>query len=234
MLAIYRREMSAFFTSPIAYIFLAVFNVFAGLFLTQTCLTMKTTNMTLLFANMFLILLFLIPILTMKLLSEEKKQRTDQCLLTSPASVLSIVMGKYLAALTVFLCAIAVFLIYAIILSAFSPIIWSVFFGNLIGIFLLGVAFISVGLFISSLTENQVIAAIGSFVVMMLMYLIDIFASTVSNTAIQAILFKLSLYQRYTEFTTGLLNISSILFFISIAAIFNFLTVRVIERRRWN
>ena len=234
MSAIFRREMSAYFTSPTAYIYLAVFNLFAGLFFTMNNLSYATTDMSGLFSSMFLIFLFLIPILTMRLMSEDRKQKTDQCLLTSSVSLTGIVLGKYFAALAVFAISLLTFLLYAVILAAFSPVVWSVIFGNILGVLLLGAAFISVGIFVSSLTENQVIAAIGGFVAMMLLYIIDMLASFISNTTIQGLLNRLAFYSKYYEFTTGVFNFSSILFFISTAVIFLFLTVRVLEKRRWS
>ena len=106
--AIYRREMNAFFTSGLAYVFLAVYFLFSGYFFYQGTLTQATTDTSPMFSAMFLVILFLIPILTMRLLSEEKKQKTDQGLLTAPVGLWSIVLGKYLAALTLFVIAVSI------------------------------------------------------------------------------------------------------------------------------
>lgn len=231
--AIYRRELQAYFTSPIAYIFLAVFNVFAGFYFYMTSIYMRTSDMSGTFGNMFMIMLFLMPILTMKLLSEERRQKTDQCLLTSPASLGEIVIGKYLASLTVFAISLVCFVLYAVILSGFVALEWTVFVGNLLGLFLLGGSFLSVGLLVSSLTENQVIAAIAGFLAMMVLYMVDVVSYQISNTLIKNLLMALSFYSRYSEFTTGIFNLSSVLYFISASVIFNFLTIRVLERRRW-
>lgn len=234
MTAIYRREMSAFFTSPMAYIYFGVFCFFGGVFLTQTSLTANTTSLSMVFTNMFVIIIFLIPILTMKLFSEEKKQRTDQGLLTAPVSLTGIVMGKYLAALTVFAMSNIIFIVYGLIFSAYSSFSWPVVFGNILGVLLVGVALISIGLFVSSLTENQLIAAIGGIVINLLLYMIDVFAQTVPNAFVGSLLLRFSLYKKYNSFAAGILDINSIIFFISIAVVFNFLTVKVLERRRWN
>lgn len=234
MSAVYRREMSAFFTSPMAYIYFGVFCFFSGIFLTQTSLTRNTTSMSMVFTNMFVIIIFLIPVLTMKLFSEEKKQRTDQGLLTAPVSITGIVMGKYLAALSVFSLANVIFIIYGIIFSIYSSFSWSVLLGNILGVLLVGTALISIGIFVSSLTENQLIAAIGGIVINLLLYMIDVFAQTVSSAALGSILLRFSLYKKYSNFASGMLDINSIVFFISIAAVFNFLTIKVLERRRWN
>ena len=231
--AIFRREMNAFFTSPIAYVYFAVFNVFAGIFFFSYCIASGTTDMSGIFMNMFTILLFLIPVLTMKLLSEERKQKTDQCLLTSPVSLTGIVLGKYLAALCVYAISLITFLVYALVISAYAPLNWAVIAGNIVGLFLLGAAFISIGLFISGLTENQILAVIGTFVVLMIIFFSYYFADSINNTLVKKIITVVSFQSRYEKFTTGVFSITGMLFFVSVAVIFNFLAIRTLERRRW-
>ena len=128
--------------------------------------TANSTDVTPVFSSLFLILLILIPLLTMRLLSEEKKQKTDQLLLTSPVSLSGLVYGKFLAAFCIYAMGIAVTLVYSVILAGFASPQWMVVAGNILGALLLGFAMISIGLFISSLTENQMIAAVGSFAAM--------------------------------------------------------------------
>lgn len=232
--AIYRREIGAFFSSGIAYVFLAVFYVFAGYFFSINTLAVGTTNMSGMFANLFLIIIFLIPILTMRLFSEEKKQKTEQGLLTAPVSLTSIVLGKYFAALTLFTIGISIVFVYGFILSLFGTVAWLTLLSNFIALFLLGAAFSAVGVFISSLTENQVIAAVGGFVCLMMLYMIDVIAYSVNVTWLQNFLYDMSFYSRYYEFTCGIFNLSSVLFYLSTAVLFNFFTVRVFEKRRWS
>ncbi len=232
--AIYRREIGAFFSSGIAYVFLAVFYVFAGYFFSVTTLAVGSANMAGMFSNLFLIIIFLIPILTMRLFSEEKKQKTEQGLLTAPVSLTSIVLGKYFAALTLFTIGISIVFVYGFILSLFGTVQWLTLVSNFLALFLLGAAFSAVGVFISSLTENQVIAAVGSFVCLMMLYMIDVIASTVSVAWLQEFLYDMSFYSRYYEFTCGIFNLSSVLFYVSTAVLFNFFTVRVFEKRRWS
>ncbi len=232
--AIYRREVGAFFTSSIAYVFLAVFYVFSGYFFYVNTLAAGTASMSGVFSNLFLIIVFLIPILTMRLFSEEKKQKTEQGLLTAPVSLTSIVLGKYFAAMTLFLVGVSVVFVYGFILSIFGTVEWATLVSNYLALVLLGAAFTAVGLFVSSLTENQVVAAVGGFVCLMLLYMIDVIASSVSVSWLQTILYDLSYYSRYYEFTCGIFNLSSVLFYISTAALFNFFTVRIFEKRRWS
>ena len=165
--AIYRREIGAFFSSGIAYIFLAVFYLFAGYFFYASSLYSATTDMSGLFSSLFMVIVFLIPILTMRLFSEELKQKTDQGLLTAPVSLPGIVLGKYFAALTLYTIGIAIVMLYGMILSFFGEVAWGIVFANFLAMFLLGAAFIAVGLFVSALTENQIIAAVGGFVALM-------------------------------------------------------------------
>ena len=225
--------MGAFFTSGVAYVFLSVFFLLSGIFFFNGVIGSGTTNTSPLFSSMFIIVLFLIPILTMKLLSEEKKNRTDQGLLTAPVGLWSIVLGKYLAALTLFIIAESIVFIYAVVLSYLGTVAWAPLLGNYFAMLLLGAAFIAIGLFISSLTENQMAAAVASMVVLLLLYLLDSITSIISNEILKKGLSALSFYSRYIEFTGGVFSLPSVVFFLSVAFFFNFLTVRVLDKRRW-
>ncbi len=231
--AIYRREVGAYFSSAIAYIFLGVFYLMSGYFFYSTSLYSATTDMSGLFSSLFLVVVFLIPILTMRQFSEELRQKTDQGLLTAPISLTSIVMGKYFATLTLYTIGISIIFLYGLILSFFGTVAWGIVFANFLALFLLGAAFIAISLLISSLTENQIVAAVAGFVSLMLCYFIDVIAGFVKVEFLANLLSKLSFYTRFYEFTCGLFNLTSVLFYLSAAVIFNFLTVRVFERRRW-
>ncbi len=232
--AIFRREMKAYFTSPIAYIFIAVFYIYTGYFFVMGNIYSGTIEMSNLFATVFTIMMFMLPLLTMRLFSEEKKQKTEQALLTAPVNLFEIVFGKYLAAMVVFLISMAIYIVYALVLYGFAgSLSIATFLGNMLGLLLLGMAFVSAGIFASVLTENQIVSAIVGFIFNMLMYMIDVIASSVTIAPIKSVLQSLSFYTRYYEFTTGIINIGSVIFFLSVAFIFNFLTVRVLEKRRW-
>ena len=178
--------------------------------------------------------MFIIPLLTMRSMSEEKKQKTDQLLLTSPIKLGNLVIGKFLAAFIIYCIALAITVVYSIILAVYETPEWSVVVGNIFGALLLGAALIAIGVFISSLTENQLIAAIGSFAVMMFIMMIDSFASLIPVEFISNILLKIAFMTRYTDFVNGILNFANVLFFLSIAVIFNFFTVRILEKKRWS
>ena len=232
--AIYRREIGAYFTSSIAYIFLAVFWFFSGLFFLQNCLMMATTDMSGMYQNMFLVILILIPVLTMRMFSEEKKQRTEQGLLTAPVSLGEIVFGKYFAALTLYTLGILMPFIYGLILSKFGAVEWGTVFANFLAQFLLGAAFIAIGGLVSALTENQIASAVLAFVVLMVFYMIDLVANSMSEGKIRNVLEQLGFFRRYFAITCGLFNVPTIIFYLSFAVIFNYLTIRVFERRRWS
>ncbi|NLK70785.1 MAG: ABC transporter [Clostridiales bacterium] len=232
--AIFRREIGAYFNSSIAYVFLAVFFVYSGFSFWATSLLASTADMTGVFTVVFLALIFLIPILTMRLFSEEKKQKTEQCLLTAPISLGAMVCGKYFAALALYTIGISIFFVYALILSYFGAVAWGMVLSNFLALFLVGAAFVSVGTFISALTENQVVAAVTGVITLMLLWLFDSAATLVNIEFIAKLLMSLSFYSRYAEFTSGLFNLSSVLFYVSTVVIFLFLTVRVYEKRRWS
>ena len=234
MSAIFRRELGAFFTSGIAYVFLAVFYLLAGLFFYMYTLSSSTTDMSGMFSMLFAVIIFLIPILTMKSFSEEKKQKTEQGLLTAPVGLGGIVLGKYFATILMYIFGVSIVLIYALIISYFGSVDWGILFSNYLALILLGAAFIAIGMFISSLTENQVVAAVGGICSLLFLCLVDILTNYISIDFITDFLNSISFYNKYYEFTCGIFNLSSVLFYISTAVIFNFLTVTVFEKRRWS
>lgn len=239
MPAIIKREISSYFTSPLGYVFLAVFYGFSGLFLWMNCLATGSAEIAGVFVLMFFIMMILIPVLTMRTMADDKRQKTDQLTLTSPVSLFGLVMGKFLAAFFVFFCAVLILLVYAVFMSAAviksgNEFAWATFWGNFVGMILIGGVFISVGIFISNLTENQMIAAIGSIGANIVLCLFDIISNYIPVEGIRNVINSLSVFYKYEEFTVGIFSLKNILFFVSLIVIFNFLTMRFIERRRWS
>ena len=237
--SIYRREMGAFFTSGAAYVFLAVFYLVSGIFFFNGVISQSTTDTSAMFSSMFYIVIFLIPVLTMRLLSEEKKNKTDQGLLTAPIGLWEIVLGKYFAALTLFIIAESIVFVYSLILSYLGTVVWSTLLGNYFAMLFLGAAFIAVGLFISSLTENQMASAVASIVALFLIYLSEMLVTNFDGegkikTLIYKVVTAFAFYSRYIEFTQGIFSLPSVVFFLSTAFLFNFFTVRVLEKKRWS
>lgn len=234
MFAIYMRELKSYFLTPIGYIFCGMFLVVSGMAFSQcTLLAQSTSSIGEYFLWMMVIFSILIPLLTMKLFSEDRKTRTDQILLTSPVSVTGIVMGKYLAALTVFGATfVANSFNFVLLFKYGTPNMTSIFM-NIFGIFLLGAAFIAIGLLLSSMTENQLIAAVSAMGVNVAMLLISLLAGEVESSFWRTVIKWFSVIDRFTPFTNQMLDVSAIVYYISLAAIALFLTTRVIEKRRW-
>lgn len=233
MIAVLKREFYAYFRTPLGYVLVSAMYLFTGYYFFVYNIYANTTETTGLFSMLFSVVLFFVPVLTMRLLSEERRMKTDQTLLTSPVSRFRIVIAKYLAALGVYVLAISGTLLMALILEYYSSPEWSVILGNFIGLTLLGVALIAVCLFISSLTENQVVAAVGGFAVSLLLILLDAMQNVVSSDVMRVLLRHMSFNGRYQGFTLGIAALADITFFISMAAFFIAMTVVVLERRRW-
>jgi ABC-2 type transport system permease protein len=233
VVAILKREIGAYFTAPIGYVFIAVCMLTSGLFFYIFSLAQGSTDMSSVFQFMFFILMIFVPVLTMRLMSEEKRQKADQLLLTAPVSLFGLITGKFLSAYAVFLLGMAVLPVYGMVLSFFVQISWMTLWGNFTGIILLGTVYVSLGLFISALTENQMIAAIGTMFLNLAMFLFNALAMVIPVDFIANIFKSISIYDRYIEFTAGIFKLSNVIFLISVAAVFLFLTMRVVERRRW-
>lgn len=233
MKAIFKKEINSYFNSPLGFVFIAVFVLVTAMFFSLYNLFQGVGDITYIFSNITLLLVLLIPVLTMRSFAEEKNKRTDQLLLTCPISVVSIVAGKFLAAFAVFALALAVTLIYPAIISIYTDVAWITVIGNYFGFFCMGAAFIAIGIFISSLTENLLISAIGSFGALFVIYLMDWVSATVENPVIAAVTNAISVTARFPDFAMGVINIPNVLYFISVVAIFGLLTVLQIEKRRW-
>lgn len=234
MVAILKRELSSYFNSAVAYVVMAVYFLFSGLFFSMICVENDSASLTYVFGNMFIIILFVIPIITMKTFSEEKRQRTDQALLTSPTSLFEIVMGKFLGAFILFALCSLIFVVYALVISFFTTPDWAVVLCTYFGLLLLGAALIAIDVFISVLTESMIISAVAGMGVGLLIYMLSNLSSYITVDWIAAIVKKIDFLTYYTNFTYGMLNLTDIVFFLSVTGLFLFFTARVLEKRRWS
>lgn len=234
MLAVFKRDLKAYFTSPLGYVFIAAFLAVMNAFFYIYNVAQAYSQLASVFNFMVYTLIFVTPLLTMRLFSEEFKQKTDQLLLTSPVKVRSIVFGKFLAALAIFAIALAVTLLYVIIIASHGQPNVRELLANYLAIFCVAAAFISIGVFISSLTENQLVSAILTLAVFLILYLIDTSGFGAQNAFLNNLLYSISLFVRYTTISNGVLAFSDLVFYISVAAIFIFATTRVIEKKRWS
>ena len=233
--AILKRELGAYFSSATAYVVMAVYSFFSGLFFNFYVFSQNSTSLTYVFSNMFYIIMFLIPIITMKSFAEEKRQKSDQALLTSPCSLTEIVAGKFLGAFVMYTICTAIFLIYAVVISFFAQPQWSVILCTFLGTLLLGGSLIAINVFISVLTESQVVAAVLGMGVGLLISMMGYFVSLASGVEwLRIALEKISFMSYYENFTYGILSITDVVFFLSVIALFLFFTVRALEKRRWS
>lgn len=235
MFAIYKREMRSYFTTPIGYVFLSVFLIVSGAVFSYTTFFSMSSEVTPFFSTMLLCYIILLPLLTMKLFTDEKKQKTEQLLLTAPVSLFSIVFGKFLAAYTVFGCTALFSCFYFFLLSFYGSVHAALLFGNLIAILLVGMAFIAVGTFVSAITETQLSSAILTISIllgfMLLTYLCDFLPD---SYWLRYVIESLSLFYRFQSFTNGIFDFVALFYYLSVTALALFLTVRVFDRRRFH
>ena len=287
MTAIYKRELKSYFCSVTGYMFCAFMLLFAGIYTMAVNINSAYANFEYVLSNMSFIFIIIIPVLTMRVISEERKQRTDTLLYSLPVSMTKVVVSKYHAMLTVLAVPVLVMGLYPLVLSLFGKVNFLSAYSALVGFFLLGAGLISMGLFASSLTENQALSAGIAFLIVLINYFITSFAYYLSSTAaaslialaimvlalvvivyvltkefslsasvaiigegilffvyyafpekleglFPAIIEKLSLFERFNIFTQGIFDISSVIYLVAVSAVFVFLTVQSMEKRRWS
>lgn len=235
MRTIFKREFSAFFRSPVAYVVIGMFIVITGLFFWLYNIRSGSPYFGSTLNSISLFLIFFAPIITMKLFAEEKKNGTEVLLRTAPVSMWGIVLGKFLAAYSVFAIMVGITVIFPVIMTFIItgtfPIAETI--GAYIGFLLVGAVFVSIGLFTSSLTENQIVAAVSGIVLSLVTYLMSSLGSTIGGTVGSALMW-LSPLAKFTDFASGLFNFASLIFYISFTLVMIFITTMNMERKRWN
>ena len=287
MTAVYRRELRAFFSGAMGFVFIAFCMVVVGIYASIISFGSGYPNFEYVLSSSTFVFLLLIPILTMRSFSEERRQKIDQLLFSPPLRSTSVVMGKYLAMLTVLAIPVAFFCLYPLVFSLYGQVSYASAYASILAFFLLGCALVSIGMFVSSITENQLVAALLSFAVLLLSYLMTALSSFLSSSAytsmlafllvavvvsvivyvmtrnailsvalcvilgaipvtvrlaaptamegaFQKLLNTLSLFDRMASFTGGILDLEAVVYYISVSALFVFLTVQSMEKRRWS
>ena len=233
MLAIFKKELRSYFTSAIGYVFLVIYLAIGGATFCFTTLFSMSADVTPFFTYMIIFSAIVLPLLTMKSFSEERKIKTEQLLLTAPVSLISMVLGKFLAAYVMFAGCIVINSLYFLVLNYYAALKFALLFGNLLSVLLVGMLFISVGLFVSSLTENQLAAAVGTMAIIVGFLLIGVISSLFPSSYWLRYVFDFfSVLSRFQGFTNGYFDIASIVYYLSIAGIFLYLTVRIFDRKR--
>ena len=234
MIAIFKRELHSYFTGPIAYIFCAIYLLVTNICFYYMNVSNYSSDITSIFLIAVITLMILIPLMTMRLWSEEKRQRTDQLLLTAPVSTTGIVIGKFLSALTVLALALILTLVQPLIVVAHGTPQVGMIVGNYVALFLAASAYIAISMFFSSLTKSQLVAALGSILALALFLLMDMFAVRIEISWIANTLAFMSIVSRYANLLAGVFSLSDVFYFASLTALFLFLTSRVIEKQRWS
>lgn len=287
MLAIYKKEMRGYFNSIIGWLFVAFFLAFIGIYFFINNLFYGYTHFAYSLYSVGLIFILLVPMITMRIVAEENKQKTDQLLLTSPVSVEKIICGKFCAVASVFAIVMLITCAYPLIMSVYGEINFAMNYAAIGGFFLMGCAYLAIGTFISAITDSQAFAAVLTFIVVLVSYLMEGIASLfsagartawlvfaflllvvavltwlmmknklvtglfliITQGAVAAIYFLkptilegsiikvfdwFSVEARYADFVNGILNVADVVYYISVIALFLFLTVQAIKKRRWN
>ena len=247
MFAIYKKELRSYFITATGYVYLGVFLAAAALLCCYTTLVAGSYLTADYFTALVFSFIILIPLLTMKLFAEEKKLRTEQLLLTAPVSIWGMVLGKFFAAATLFVGSVLVSCINLFPLYTYAhaekladsygvthlgPQTAEII-SCVIGVVLIGLAFIAIGVFISSLCENQLAAAVITIAIILVMLILDVVNNFIDVYAIRFILSWICVLSRFNNFTTGILDFSAMLYYLSLAGVFLLLTVRVYDKRRW-
>lgn len=248
-----RRELASFFYSPIAYVVLGAWSLIMGVFFSgaftnyalislqvmrnpraaeQLNLTPTSAILSPVFSSTTIVLLFVTPLLTMRLFSEEKKQGTMELLLTYPLRDGEMLIGKYLSAVMLYLLMLILTLIYPVILGAFVEVEWPVVASGYLGMFLMGSAFLSIGLFASSLTSNQIVSAMVAFMILLVSFILDFLSASVGEM-LGAVLRHLSMGVHLTNFIQGIIDSRDVIYLVNVNIFCLFLSMRSLEYYKW-
>ena len=232
MSAIFKREFKSYFATPLGFIIIAVFTFFSGMFFSVVYSSGSPTVEMVIYV-LSTVALFAVPFITMRLISEDRRQKVDQVLLTAPVGVTGIVMGKFFAAFALFALSCAATLIYQLIVTFYITVNWLIYLYALFGILLYGAVLISIGMFISSLTESPVVSAALTYGVFMAVQLLGGYASSTGYEWLTKLSEAVSFITRFDGFVSGQLNVADIVYMLTVSALFVFLRVRSVEKRRW-
>ena len=251
IIAIAHKELRAYFVSPIAYVLFVFFALLFGFFYISSLNFMlqvssmgpemggpQTVNINEfmirpLFGNTAIILLFLLPMLTMRAYAEETRSGTMELLLTSPLSDVQIIMGKFLGAMALYTLMLSLTLIHIGVLFWYGEPEWAPVLSGYLGLLLMGGSFISVGLAISSMTKNQIVAGVSTFAVLLLFWIIN-WMGDASGTMTQSVLAYLSILEHLDDFSKGVIDTTHVTYYVSFITLGLFLTAKSMDMARWN
>lgn len=236
MLAIYKREVKSYFHSMIGFIIIAFILAFTGIYFMAYNLYSGYPLFSYVLMAINYILIISVPLLTMRSFAEERKNKTDQLLLCAPVRLVDVVMGKYLAMVSVFAIPCAVFCFYPLIIKSFGTAYFKVDYAAIFMFFLLGCVYIAIGMFLSSLTESQIIAAVATFGVLMILYLWGGLLNFLPDMAfLNDLLENLDVVAVFESLVSNkMFSVNGLVYYLSLIGIFVFLTMQSIQKRRWS
>lgn len=233
MIAVWKRELQSYFYTPVGYVFMGVFLALSSVMFYLQILQQRSSDLLTFIGQMSYLWMLLSPVLTMRLLAEERQKRTDQLLLTSPVSLPGIVMGKYLAAVTVMLFTVALTMVYVLIVAIYGQVYPGELMVGLGGFLLQGCAFLALDLMVSGFSANQVTAAVVAFGVNFALWILDMMETSVTTPWLAEIMNFFSLYSRNEPFLMGQLSFASIGYDLSFAVMCLIVTIHGLDSRRY-
>ncbi len=234
MIAVWKRELRSYLKSPVGYVYLFLYAILAGYFFSAYNLQQYSSEVYYYFYVSSYVLTLAIPILTMKLFPDERKNKTDQILITAPISITKMVMGKFFAAYSMFLISLIPSLIAMGFLYVCGNVEMGIMLGGYAALLLAGAAYIAVAMLMAAITESQIIAFIMGFFTLLIFALCEVLKSAMNSNIVDKIVNVLSVSSRFLNLSSGLFDFSSIFYFFSLTVVFLFLTIRVIDKRRWS
>jgi len=234
MSAVWKRELRSYLKSPVGYVYLFLYLILIGTVYSLLNLYRGSTEVSYYFYYSCYIMILVVPILTMKLFPEERKNKTDQILITAPISITKMVMGKFFAAYTIFLISLLPSIPAMLFLMFNGNVELGILAGNYIGVLLMGAAYIAVAMLMACVTESQIIAFMLGFFTLLMFAVCDVLKSVVNVPFLNKLVNVVSITSRFEKLSIGLFDLSSVVYFISITVVFLFLTVRIIDKRRWS
>ena len=233
LLSIWKRELQGYFFTPVGYVFMGVFLTLSSVIFFLTIMQSRSSDLLSFIGTMSYLWMLLCPVLTMRLLAEEKQKRTDQLLLTSPVSLPGIVLGKYLAAVTVMALTVLLTGLFVLIVAIYGQVYHRELLVGYLGFLLQGCAFIALDLFISGCTSNQVTAVVAAFGANFVLWMLDLIQSAINIDWVNGLLSFFSLYERSEPFLMGQFSFASVGYDLSFAAAFILLTIHQMDARRY-
>lgn len=232
MKAILKRELRSYFTTMIGYVFMAMFLVLVGILFYRNTIVEGIASVKIVFGTLTTWAMFIMPMLTMRLFTEDKKLKTDQLLMTAPVSVRGMVLGKYFAALAVVTAALLIFFVYVLGITIFGGFNMAETINCFFGFWLLCSLILAIGAFISAVADSQIVAIILTYVVLIVTVFMDELAE-LAKGGLKILFLWLSPTERFADFAMGIFDFSAVVYYLSVSVLFIYLTINVIERRRF-